>query len=183
MSIKYNGTELKKVIYNGTELKEVIYNGTRVYTSIPDILYIYNKKANSEYPLVYTGGTQSPESSINAARDEGTQVYLAASTSGLYHSAGYMCYTQSKIDVTEYNKLVRTPTQNYCGFGLASTIPGWGDLWNPSKFVVSGGYQQTEINISSIKGSYYIICWAYVSSGDGSYVASETRFNQLYLSK
>lgn len=33
MSLKYNGTDVKKIVYNGTELTKVIYNGTAVWES------------------------------------------------------------------------------------------------------------------------------------------------------
>lgn len=42
MSIRYNGTEIKKLIYNGIEVNTGIYNGVEVYTGS-----LYNKLKNA----------------------------------------------------------------------------------------------------------------------------------------
>jgi len=110
-------------------------------------------------------------------------VYLGAAATGAYHSACYFCYTKNKIDVTKYKKLVRASSQNWCNFGLCKTVPGWYDICSnmSTVFTIFGGYQQTEINIASLTGEYYIVCATPVYTDSGDTIKGVAKFNQLYL--
>lgn len=176
-----NIEDCQAFLFNDEEANKVLFNGEVIYEGLPDILYLYDKGANPNYPLGYFGGTHSAAYSENGARDEGTQVYLGAAASGNCHSAAYACHTKDKINITKFNKLVRTPTTGWCSFGICSSIPeGWFSLGDPSNYAAYTGYNCTELDISSFTGEYYIICFTMVYTTD-AFTKAVTRFNQLYL--
>lgn len=185
MALKFNGTTIQPsytVKYNNTELKKIIYNGVTVWEKY---LYLYNSGNNCSdvhggfEALAYGGYDRGAGVDEQwTAKPEITENTSYIQFKG--HTSAYgSVFTKKTINVTNYNKMyVEVRYYNRggsCRMGLASTKEhGYTGTYMVTEPAADATMPKTySLDISKLSGDYYFACEI-----DGN---NTIRVNNIYL--
>lgn len=154
--IKYNNTEIDKVIYNGTEVDKVTYNGVTVFEKTPSTVTHKLIFANDVSVTVNGSSVTSPYNLQNGdtivlSRPSGYQSFLIVAGSESWDSdSTIQPLSISNSDINIYDgEVSKSPSAN--GFTINySETSSTSETWVLNSSIVSA-INQTNVNFTTKK--------------------------------
>lgn len=185
MSILLGNNELVGAYLGGSEIESIYLGDELIYPMAVDPITIYD--AGNEYTDITGGlrGTACAYTGTHTGIPVLINFYKSSNYISFKYDYGAAVVTTNKINITRYNTLyglVRcTKSIRNGGIALFDDSGNIVDIITDSsgnRVLSNAGSEysptQTSLDISKIKGSYYIGCW-------GAYITSDT--SQIYFKK